>query len=154
RLALRVRRADPGAGAPGRASRAGACARRRADRPPPAAGRQRGPAAAGRTRTGGSDARRSGVRGAPDLAIGVRMSAADQLRRLPKFDRTLEHPALVALGLRRGVIRRVVVEAIDAERERILAAARDDREPSPPVADLDAIASRVRARLDDWLIPH
>ncbi|HLT36070.1 MAG TPA: L-seryl-tRNA(Sec) selenium transferase [Enhygromyxa sp.] len=82
------------------------------------------------------------------------MSAADQLRRLPKVDRTLEHPALVELGLRRGVIRRVVVEAIDAERERILAAARDDREPSPPVADLDAIASRVRARLDDWLIPH
>lgn len=82
------------------------------------------------------------------------MSAADQLRRLPKVDRTLEHPTLVELGVRRSVVRRLVAEAIDGERERMLAAIREAREPSPTVADLDAIATRVRARLDDWLTPH
>jgi L-seryl-tRNA(Ser) seleniumtransferase len=82
------------------------------------------------------------------------MSGADQLRALPKVDRTLEHPALVELGLRRSVVRRLVVEAIELERARMLAAVHEAREPSPPVADLDAIASRVRAQLDAWLTPH
>jgi L-seryl-tRNA(Ser) seleniumtransferase len=76
--------------------------------------------------------------------------SADQLRRLPKVDRTLEHPVLVELAVRRRVVRRLVVEAIEAERERILAG----REPNVPVAELDAIATRVRARLDAWLCPH
>jgi L-seryl-tRNA(Ser) seleniumtransferase len=76
--------------------------------------------------------------------------STDQLRKLPKVDRTLEHPALVELAVRRSVVRRLVVEAIDAERERVLAG----REPNVPVADLDAIATRVRARLDAWLCPH
>ncbi len=82
------------------------------------------------------------------------MSAADQLRKLPKVDRVLEHSALAELDLRRKVVRRVVVDAIAAERERILEAVREGREPSPPVATLEAIASSARERLDDWLTPH
>ncbi|MFO7562451.1 MAG: L-seryl-tRNA(Sec) selenium transferase [Enhygromyxa sp.] len=82
------------------------------------------------------------------------MSAADQLRKLPKVDRVLEHPALVELGLRRGVVRRLVVEALDAERERTFAAAQAGAELHPPLADLEQIAARVRARLDEWLTPH
>lgn len=82
------------------------------------------------------------------------MNVGDQLRKLPKVDRTLEHPALVELGLRRSVVRRLVVEAIEAERERILAAVHAGAEASPPVADLETIAARVRARLDEWLTPH
>lgn len=82
------------------------------------------------------------------------MSGADPLRALPKVDRTLEHPKLVELGLRRSVVRRLVVETIEAERARVLAAIHAAREPSPAVADVDAIASKVRAQLDAWLTPH
>lgn len=82
------------------------------------------------------------------------MSGADQLRRLPKVDRTLEHPLLRELGLRRSVIRRLVVQAIEAERTRILAAVSAGRELGREVADRDALAARVRSQLDAWLTPH
>ena len=82
------------------------------------------------------------------------MSGVDRLRGLPKVDRTLEHPQLLELGLRRRVVRRLVVAAIEAERARVLAAVHERRELGSPVADLDAIASRVRAQLDAWLTPQ
>jgi L-seryl-tRNA(Ser) seleniumtransferase len=79
---------------------------------------------------------------------------SELLRRLPKVDRVLEHPRLRELGLARVVLRRVVVDAIAAERARILAALDKGREPSAPVAGLDALAEQVRARLDLLLHPH
>ena len=80
--------------------------------------------------------------------------AANLLRQLPRVDRTLEHPALAGLDVRREVIRREVVAAIEAERARVLAAVEAGQTPSPPIADLDHLAAAVRARLDAWLQPH
>jgi L-seryl-tRNA(Ser) seleniumtransferase len=82
------------------------------------------------------------------------MSHADLLRQLPRVDHTLAHPALAKLELRREVLRREVVAAIEAERARVLAALAGGRDPSPPIASLDAVATQVRARLDGWLRPH
>lgn len=82
------------------------------------------------------------------------MNGAEQLRRLPKVDRVLDHPALIELGLRRSVVHRLVVAAIEAERARVLGALAEGRALHREVADLDAIAGRVRAQLDDWLHPH
>jgi L-seryl-tRNA(Ser) seleniumtransferase len=79
------------------------------------------------------------------------MSTHELLRRLPKVDRVLEHPRLVELDLRRSVIRRVVVDLLARERERIHAATQPEPED---IADLDAVAHAARERLDDWLTPH
>ncbi|PRQ04649.1 L-seryl-tRNA(Sec) selenium transferase [Enhygromyxa salina] len=76
------------------------------------------------------------------------------LRKLPKVDRVLEHPRLTELGLRHELTRRVVVDAIAAERARVLAALAQDREPDPPVAELEALSERVRAQLERWLSVH
>lgn len=73
----------------------------------------------------------------------------DALRKLPKVDRVLAHPRLRELALARTLVRRFVSDAIAAERERLLAAT-DDSEP----LDTDAVAERVRARLDQLLQPH
>jgi len=82
------------------------------------------------------------------------MSGAEQLRRLPKVDRVLDHPALVELGLRRAIVHRLVVAAIERERGRVLAALELGAPLLAPVASLERIAATVRAQLDDWLSPH
>ncbi|PRQ07078.1 L-seryl-tRNA(Sec) selenium transferase [Enhygromyxa salina] len=76
------------------------------------------------------------------------------LRKLPGVDRVLEHPRLTELGLRHALVRRVVVDAIAAERARVVAALDAARDPSPPVAELDALAAVARAQLDRWLQVH
>jgi L-seryl-tRNA(Ser) seleniumtransferase len=76
------------------------------------------------------------------------------LRKLPGVDRMLEHPCLAGLGLRHALVRRVVVDAIATERARVLAAVDADRDPSPPVAELDTLAQAARAQLDRWLRVH
>ncbi|KIG19238.1 L-seryl-tRNA(Sec) selenium transferase [Enhygromyxa salina] len=79
---------------------------------------------------------------------------AQHLRKLPGVDRLLEHPRLTDLGLRHALVRRVVVDAIAAERARVLAAIDAARDPNPPVAELDQLAAIARARLDHWLRVH
>lgn len=79
---------------------------------------------------------------------------SEHLRRLPKVDRVLAHPRLRELELARAVVRRFVVDAIEAERARVLQALEQGQAPSPAVADEDALAAGVRARLDELLRPH
>ncbi|NVB39530.1 L-seryl-tRNA(Sec) selenium transferase [Pseudenhygromyxa sp. WMMC2535] len=65
------------------------------------------------------------------------------LSKLPKVDRVLDHPSVRALDWQRRLLRHLVNAAIEAERERVLAG--DD---TRPVADLEAIAARVCARVE------
>jgi L-seryl-tRNA(Ser) seleniumtransferase len=77
---------------------------------------------------------------------------SELLRKLPKVDRVLASPRLLELGLARAVLRRFVVDAIDAERERVLNGIAQGSEPTP--ANDEQIAERVRAHLDELLRPH
>jgi L-seryl-tRNA(Ser) seleniumtransferase len=79
---------------------------------------------------------------------------SEHLRKLPKVDRVLAQPRLLELGLARAVVRRFVVDAIEAERARVLHAVTDGHDPNPAVADDEALGVRVRARLDELLRPH
>jgi L-seryl-tRNA(Ser) seleniumtransferase len=79
---------------------------------------------------------------------------SEHLRKLPKVDRVLAHARLTELGLARALVRRFVVDAIEAERARVLDAVARGRDPSPAVADDDALGDRVRAQLDELLRPH
>jgi L-seryl-tRNA(Ser) seleniumtransferase len=79
---------------------------------------------------------------------------SEHLRKLPKVDRVLAHPRLLELGLARAVMRRFVVDAIEAERGRVLQAAARGQAPSPAVADEEALVVRVRTQLDELLRPH
>lgn len=79
------------------------------------------------------------------------MSSA--LSQLPKVDRVLEHPRLAELDWRRAMLRRLVNEAIAAERERVLAALAQQADPGE-VVGASAMAERVRARVDAWASPH
>jgi L-seryl-tRNA(Ser) seleniumtransferase len=77
---------------------------------------------------------------------------SEHLRKLPKVDRVLAHPRLRELDLARAVVRRFVVDAIEAERARVLRAVAQEQDPA--VADEDVLVARVRALLDDLLRPH
>jgi L-seryl-tRNA(Ser) seleniumtransferase len=77
---------------------------------------------------------------------------SEHLRKLPKVDRVLAHPRLLELGLARAVLRRFVVDAIDAERERVLDVIAKGGEPV--TANEEQLSERVRTQLDELLRPH
>jgi L-seryl-tRNA(Ser) seleniumtransferase len=77
---------------------------------------------------------------------------SEHLRKLPKVDRVLAHPRLRELDLARAVVRRFVVDAIEAERARVLRAVAQGQDPA--VADDEMLVARVRALLDELLRPH
>ncbi|EDM79434.1 L-seryl-tRNA(Sec) selenium transferase [Plesiocystis pacifica SIR-1] len=78
-------------------------------------------------------------------------SALAALRHLPKVDRVLDHPELAALPWRRRLVHRFVVDAIASERARVLEA---KPAKAVEVADADALAARVRERLEALAQPH
>jgi L-seryl-tRNA(Ser) seleniumtransferase len=70
------------------------------------------------------------------------------LARVPKMDRVLAATPLAALPWRREIVRGVAERVLDELRETVRAGA--ERE----VPDADAVAQRVRARLDALFGPH
>jgi L-seryl-tRNA(Ser) seleniumtransferase len=70
------------------------------------------------------------------------------LAGLPKTDRVLDAPVLVALPLRRELTRRAVQGVLDDLRRGIRAG------KTSQVPDAAGVADMARARLDAWLEPH
>ncbi|MCX4241891.1 L-seryl-tRNA(Sec) selenium transferase [Paraliomyxa miuraensis] len=77
-----------------------------------------------------------------------RSELSSLLSRLPKVDQVLDQPALADSGWQRAIQKRLVTDALDALRAEV----RDGKTPALP--DAAALASRVRATLDDWSRPR
>lgn len=77
-----------------------------------------------------------------------RSELATVLSRLPKVDQVLEQPVLAGSGWQRGVIKRLVNDALDELRAQV----RDGRQPEIP--DAAGLAAAVLATLEGWARPR